>query len=241
MFHFNCENDDFDNFAANLDRFGARLRRRCSKARVGQPRRRAVFHEGRLSAGRSSAALLKEFGERFGVQIYLEPGEAAITRSAELVTTVLDIVRNEIDIAIVDASTEAHMLDLLIYRQPARRSRGPPPRPGIAHTIAGRSCLAGDIFGTYRFRTAAASRQRPCALPTPAGYTMVKKNWFNGLPMPAIAVRRLDGSVETGPQFRLRGLSRESVIEERAAMHEKECSDYRRRRRRPRRGAQGGA
>ena len=71
---------------------------------------------------------MKEFSERFGVQVYLEPGEAAITGCAELVTTVLDVVHNEVDIAIVDASTEAHMLDHLIYRT-SPRIDGPGPGP----------------------------------------------------------------------------------------------------------------
>ena len=66
--------------------------------------------------------------------------------------------------------------------------------------IAGRSCLAGDIFGTFslprRLRVGSkfASRMQ-------AGYTMVKKNWFNGLAMPSIAVRRLDGSIELVRSF----------------------------------------
>ena len=61
-------------------------------------------------------ALLRDLADRFGVQVYLEPGEACDhRRRAELVTTVLDVVHNEVDIAVVDASIEAHMLDHLIY------------------------------------------------------------------------------------------------------------------------------
>ena len=113
-------------------------------------------------------------------------------------TTVLDVVRNEKTVAVVDASTEAHMLDVLIYRMNARVVS---PRPGPHPvTIAGRSCLAGDVFGRYRLRT----RLRPGSVVRfgdAAGYTMVKKNWFNGLPMPAIAVRRLNGKVEVVRRF----------------------------------------
>jgi len=66
--------------------------------------------------------------------------------------------------------------------------------------IAGRSCLAGDIFGTYRLKR----RLRPGSIvriADAAGYTMVKKNWFNGLAMPAICVKRLDGTIETVRSF----------------------------------------
>ena len=59
--------------------------------------------------------------------------------------------------------------------------------------IAGRSCLAGDIFGGYKleYRLKIGDEVR---IADAAGYTMVKKNWFNGIPMPSIAVRRLDGN-----------------------------------------------
>ena len=138
------------------------------------------------------------FSGDFGVQVYLEPGEAAITNCAELVTTVLDVVRNELDIAIVDVSMEAHMLDHLIYRTSPRVAS---PGPGPHHVmIAGRSCLAGDVFGAYSLETPLEVGAE-VRLADAAGYTMVKKNWFNGLPMPSIAVRRLDGSVETVRKF----------------------------------------
>ena len=108
-----------------------------------------LFHERRLSAGQI-LRVLKDFSERFGVQVYLEPGEAAITCSTELVTTVLDVVHNEVDIAIVDASVEAHMLDHLIYRtSPKISSPGPGTHPIM---IAGRTCLAGDVFGSTNWR-----------------------------------------------------------------------------------------
>jgi carboxynorspermidine decarboxylase len=66
--------------------------------------------------------------------------------------------------------------------------------------IAGRSCLAGDVFGTCRFnkklRVGSLVRMSDAA-----GYTMVKKNLFNGLPMPAIVVRRLNGSIVVVRRF----------------------------------------
>jgi len=141
---------------------------------------------------------LKHFSESYGVQVYLEPGEAAITCTTELVTTVLDVVHNEVDIAIVDASVEAHMLDHLIYRTNPKISS---PGPGANRLmIAGRSCLAGDIFGSYELETALKIGDE-VRIADAAGYTMVKKNWFNGLTMPSIAVRRLNGTVELVRSF----------------------------------------
>jgi carboxynorspermidine decarboxylase len=197
MFHFNCENDDFGNLAGNLDRLGREygdLLERMEWVSLG-----GGLHFTKPDYPLDAfCAKLKRLHERYGVQVYLEPGEAAITQSAELVTTVLDVVRNEVDVAIVDAALEAHMLDHLIYRtNPRLNAPGPGPHQVM---VAGRSCLAGDVFGTYRL----AKRLRPGSvvrIADAAGYTMVKKNWFNGMPMPSIVVRRLDGTVDVVRRF----------------------------------------
>jgi carboxynorspermidine decarboxylase len=197
MFHYNCENDDFQSFAATLDAISrdyAPLLRQLDWVSLGG----GLYFTKKGYPLDRFCAKLKAFAERFGVQVYLEPGEAAITQSAELVTRVLDIVRNEKEIAIVDASTEAHMLDLLIYRLSAKIEGA--GKGGHEYIVAGRSCLAGDVFGTYRF-----SKKLKVGgivrLADAAGYTMVKKNWFNGLPMPAIAVRRLNGRIDVARRF----------------------------------------
>ena len=197
MFHFNCENDDFSDFSTSIDHlsreYGAVLRQVDWVSLGG-----GLYFTKPGYPVEKFCRKLKEFSERFGVQVYLEPGESTITQSTELVTKVLDIVRNKKNIAIVDASTEAHMLDLLIYRIPAKiEQRG---RGRYAYTIAGRSCLAGDVFGTYHFPSALKVGSK-IRFSDAGGYTMVKKNWFNGLKMPAIAVRRLSGKVEVVRRF----------------------------------------
>ncbi len=197
MFHFNCENDDFPAFEKSLDRIGREygdLLERLDWVSLGG----GIFFTKPEYPLDAFCAKLKAFADRFGVQLYLEPGEAAITGAAELVTTVLDVVRNEVDVAVVDASTEAHMLDHLLYRTSPRIAS-----PGAGRykvTIAGRSCLAGDVFGSYSLK-ARLKPGRVVRIADAAGYTMVKKNWFNGLPMPSICVRRLDGTLETVRRF----------------------------------------
>jgi carboxynorspermidine decarboxylase len=198
MFHFNCENDDIRSLEKMLDKISARYGKLMNDMEWVSLGGGIYFTKPGFPLG-EFAALLGAFSRKHGVQIYLEPGESAITDSAELCTTVLDVVRNDgLDIAIVDSSTEAHMLDLLIYRQEAKLAW---PLPGRSRMmIAGRSCLAGDVFGTYRIR----KRLRigdVVRFRDAAGYTMVKKNWFNGLPMPSIAVRRLDGKIEVVRRF----------------------------------------
>jgi len=197
MFHFNCENDDAENIAAALDQIGAKysdLLVKMDWVSFGG----GIFFTKEGYGLERFCEVLRQFSERYGVQVYLEPGEAAITNSTELVTTVLDVVHNEVDIAILDASVEAHLLDHLIYRtNPRVASPGPGSHPVM---IAGRSCLAGDIFGSYELETALKVGDE-VQIADMAGYTMVKKNWFNGVPMPAIAVRRLDGTVELVRSF----------------------------------------
>ena len=197
MFHCNCENADFESFVSILDHiareFGSLLHRMEWVSLGG-----GISFTGDTYPFDRFCDTLAAFADRFGVQLYLEPGSAAVTGSGFLVTQVLDVVRNGADVAIVDASVEAHMLDCLVYRMTARVE--PPVSGHHRYTVAGRSCLAGDVFGTYCFpRELRVGDLIPFA--DAADYTMVKKNWFNGVSMPAIVVRRLDGRIERVKTF----------------------------------------
>lgn len=196
MFHNNCENADFDRFDAMLnhieDRFGALIKQMQWISLGG-----GIHFTGEGYPLDRLAERLKRFAGENGVQVYLEPGEAAITKSTTLELTVLDTLYNGKNLAIVDSSIEAHMLDLLIYRQSARVS---PDTGDHAWMVCGKSCLAGDIFGEFRFEKSLQPGDR-VSIQDAAGYTMVKKNWFNGAQMPGIAVRELDGSVRLVREF----------------------------------------
>ncbi len=197
MFHFNCENDDVDNITAAIEQIGinyASLLKKMAWVSFGG----GIYFTKAGYPLEKFCQVLKDFASHYGVQVYLEPGEAAITSSAELVTTVLDVVHNEVDIAIVDASVEAHMLDHLIYHTNPRVSS---PEAGVHPImIAGRTCLAGDLFGSYELNHPLKVGDE-VRFADAAGYTMVKKNWFNGVSMPSIAVRRLDGTIERVRSF----------------------------------------
>ena len=88
------------------------------------------------------------------------------------------------------------MLDLLIYRESAKL----PQQGEHEYQICGKSCLAGDIFGDARFPAPLKVGDR-ISVQDAAGYTMVKKNWFNGVNMPAIVIRELDGSERVVREF----------------------------------------
>jgi carboxynorspermidine decarboxylase len=197
MFHFNCENTDAHAFLGMVDtiasRFGAVIDRMDWVSLGG-----GVSFTAPGYAVDELADGLRAFAERFDVQVYLEPGDAIVTGAGELVTTVLDVVHNDAPIAIVDASIEAHLPDHLVYSTTPRLSAPPTSERaegGHRTFVAGRTCLAGDVFGEYHLA-------RPLEVgdevrfADAAGYTIVKASWFNGLARPTIAVRRLDGSIE---------------------------------------------
>ena len=195
MIHYNCENGDFALFDRQLtdieNRFG-NLLGQVQWVSLGG----GIHFTGAGYPLEALAARLKTFAERHGVQVYLEPGEAAITQAASLEVSVLDVLDNGKRLAIVDASVEAHMLDLLIYRLSARiDTEGPHP-----YMICGKSCLAGDIFGEFGFPEPLQVGDR-LSIADAAGYTMVKKNWFNGVKMPSIVIREPDGSLRVAREF----------------------------------------
>lgn len=189
MFHNNCENGDFDRFDQMLGDIEARfghLIRRMEWISLGG----GIHFTGPGYPLDRLAERLKRFAGENEVQVYLEPGEAAITNSTTLELSVLDTLHNGKNLAIVDSSIEAHMLDLIIYRESAKMGPNEGPEEWM---ICGKSCLAGDIFGEFRFPQPLKPGDR-ISIQDAAGYTMVKKNWFNGVQMPAIAIRELDGT-----------------------------------------------
>ena len=196
MIHNNCENRDFARFDALLGeietRFGPLLSQVDWVSLGG-----GIHFTADGYPLEAFCARLRSFAERYALQIYLEPGEAAVSDSASLEVSVLDTLFNGKRLAVVDASIEAHMLDLLIYQT---RARIEPDNGPFRYLVYGKSCLAGDIFGEFDFPQELTTGQR-ISVRDAAGYTMVKKNWFNGLTMPAIVVRELDGSERVVRRF----------------------------------------
>ncbi|NRQ01577.1 carboxynorspermidine decarboxylase [Marinobacterium sp. xm-d-530] len=196
MFHNNCENGDFERFSAMLSDIEARFGHLIAKMKwisLGG----GIHFTGDDYPLDQFCQRLKSFSETYGVQVYLEPGEAAITKSTTLEVSVLDTLYNGKHLAIVDSSIEAHMLDLLIYREDARMS---PCDGEYSYQLCGKSCLAGDIFGEFNFNHELKAGDR-LSIEDAGGYTMVKKNWFNGVKMPSIAIKEFDGSIKLVREF----------------------------------------
>ena len=132
--------------------------------------------------------LISNFKSKYGKVVYLEPGEAVALNAGYLVATVLDIVHNEMNIAILDTSAATHMPDVLeMPYRPDIIGAGQPGEKSHTYRLAGLSCLAGDIIGDYSFDRPLAPGNKLvfCDM---AHYSMVKTNTFNGIQLPSIAI-----------------------------------------------------
>ena len=145
--------------------------------------------------------LVKYIRSTYGVEVYLEPGEAVALNAGYLVTEVLDIVHNGMDILILDASAACHMPDVLEmpYRPPLRYGYDANEK---AHTyrLSSMTCLAGDVIGDYSFEQSINVGDK-LIFEDMAIYSMVKNNTFNGMPLPDIVLLKKDGSTELVRRF----------------------------------------
>jgi carboxynorspermidine decarboxylase len=131
--------------------------------------------------------IINSFQERYGLEVYLEPGEAIALQAGMLVATVLDIIARDESIAVLDTSAAAHMPDVLeMPYRPEVMGAGQPGEKGYTYQLAGLSCLAGDVIGYYSFDAPLITGQKLVFLDM-LHYTMVKNNTFNGVQLPAIA------------------------------------------------------
>lgn len=129
----------------------------------------------------------------YDLEVYLEPGEAIALNAGFLVTTVLDTLKNDVEIAILDTSASCHMPDVLEmpYRPPLLGS-GEPGEKAHTYRLGGPTCLTGDIIGDYSFNQPLKSNDR-LVFGDMAIYSMVKNNTFNGMALPTIAVQDKNG------------------------------------------------
>ncbi len=131
-------------------------------------------------------SIINRFQQRWGVQVYLEPGEAVALNAGYLVTTVLDVQPGTVRNVIIDASVPAHMPDVMeMPYRPHIIGSGEPGEKPFTCRIGGLSCLAGDVAGEYSFDHPLKVGDK-LVFTDMAIYTMVKTNTFNGVQLPAI-------------------------------------------------------
>lgn len=145
--------------------------------------------------------LINNFKKKYGIQVYLEPGETSVLNAGVLISSVLDIVNNEMEIAILDTSAETHMPDVLLMPyKPIIMKSGQPNEKKYTYRLAGPSCLAGDIVGDYSFDKPLKRGDR-LVFTDMALYSIVKSTTFNGINLPNIAVIRNGGTIELVKTF----------------------------------------
>lgn len=156
--------------------------------------------------------LCKNFSDKYGVQVYLEPGEAVGWQSGVLVASVVDIVENEKRIAILDTSSEAHMPDTIImpYTSEVLNARILATRENekisdfkeneFAYLLTGNTCLAGDVMGEYAFKEELKRGDRVVFLDQ-IHYSIVKNTTFNGIRLPNLMLLNSKNELEMVREF----------------------------------------
>ncbi|MDD2457082.1 MAG: carboxynorspermidine decarboxylase [Eubacteriales bacterium] len=139
--------------------------------------------------------------DKYQVQVYLEPGEAIALNTGYLVTSVLDIIENGKQLAILDTSAACHMPDVLeMPYRPMIIGSGEGGEKPYTYRLGGPTCLAGDVIGDYSFDAPLSPGDR-LVFTDMAHYTMVKNNTFNGIGLPSIALSDLSGQLRVIKRF----------------------------------------
>lgn len=144
---------------------------------------------------------IRRMQDKYGLEVFLEPGEAFALNAGYLVTEILDITHNDMPIAILDTSAACHMPDVLEmpYRPPLFGS-GEAGSLEYTYRLGSQTCLAGDVIGEYSFDKPLEVGGR-LVFGDMAIYSMVKNNTFNGMPLPSILLLKKDGTTETLRSF----------------------------------------
>lgn len=145
--------------------------------------------------------VIREFRDAFGVEVIVEPGSGLVVDAGYLVSTVLDVVHNDTDIAILDASAACHMPDVLEvpYTPPLHGAAGPGVLPW-ACVLAGNTCMTGDVIGEYSFENPLKPGDR-LVFGDMLQYSFVKNNTFNGAALPDLVLLHEDGRCEIVRRF----------------------------------------
>lgn len=139
--------------------------------------------------------------DTYGVEVYLEPGEAVALNTGYLVTKVLETMKNGIDIAILDTSAACHMPDVLeMPYRPQIIGAGLPNEKPYTYRLGSSTCLSGDVIGDYSFEQPLQEGDL-LILCDMAHYSMVKNNTFNGINLPSIVIYREKSGFEVLKEF----------------------------------------
>ncbi len=137
----------------------------------------------------------------YGLEVYIEPGEAIALNAGYLVTEVLDIVENGIETLVLDASATCHMPDVLEmpYRPPLRNGFEAGEKD-YTYRLSSNTCLTGDIIGDYSFEKPVEIGDK-LYFEDMAIYSFVKNNTFNGIGLPSLVLMDQTGDCRIVKSF----------------------------------------
>ena len=145
--------------------------------------------------------LVNYLKKKYQLKVIFEPGEAIVLNTGYLVTEVLDIIKNEKDIAIINSSASAHMPDVIeMPYRPTIIESGLPNQKKHSYSIGGQTCLSGDFIGDYSFDETLEVGD-PVIFEDMAQYTIVKNTTFNGLNLPSIALLTEENEIQFIKKF----------------------------------------
>lgn len=145
---------------------------------------------------------IKRLQNKYLIDVILEPCEGIMINSGYYISSVVDIIKSEINIAILDGSAVCHMPDSAyrgwtreIYEADCIEKIDNRNQYNNVYKLVGCSCYAGDTFGTYSFNRNLKVGDKVIFKDT-ASYTMVKNNIFNGIPFPSLYIFDSDKKIK---------------------------------------------
>lgn len=144
---------------------------------------------------------IQHMQETYGLEVYIEPGEAIALNAGYLVTEVLDIIENGIETLVLDASATCHMPDVLEmpYRPPLRHGFEAGEK-AYTYRLSSNTCLTGDIIGDYSFEKHVEIGDK-LYFEDMAIYSFVKNNTFNGIGLPSLVLMDKTGDCRIVKSF----------------------------------------
>ena len=198
-FHTNCEAREFSGLLRTAELLAARIPGRLARARWLNLGGGYLFLPEDEPA--EFEAAVEIFRERFRLEIFMEPGSAFLADACYLAGTVVDVFASgDRRVAVLDTAT-SHWQDVFEYEDFTPSVLGAVPAGRHEYVLAGATCLAGDLFGTYRFDRPLAVGAR-VVFADAGAYSFVRAHYFNGLNLPAVyaCARDGDGAYRLAPK-----------------------------------------
>lgn len=189
--HNNCESDDLSQLAQSSEALLDTLKRIADLRWVNLG---GGYYLGPETDTSPLEQVVYRLRSDYGVKVFIEPGTALVQQAGFLVTEALDVFSNDgTDIVVLDTST-SHMPEVFEYQYTPAVSR-PEMDEGTPTRLAGRTCLAGDIFGDYDFQDPVRIGER-IAIMDAGSYSHSRAVPFNGIPIPSVHILREDGTFD---------------------------------------------